>query len=132
MMCVLMAFAAVMGLQSAHAAAQDAAVLRPATRAGAAGNFIVAQATGDPADEPVKGLGAIRSWIVASYERAPALLFGLAALLAVPPLVMTGLVLKRRESASGEVTRLQTRVHRGTRSAGHRQARTTTTSASAR
>lgn len=38
-----------------------------------------------------------QEWIVASFERVPALAFGLAALLAVPPLALIGLALKRRE-----------------------------------
>lgn len=38
-----------------------------------------------------------QEWIAASFERVPALAFGLAALLAVPPLALIGLAIKRRE-----------------------------------
>jgi hypothetical protein len=64
----------------------------------------------EPETAPLEGMAALQAWLVASYERAPALLFGLAALLAVPPLVMTGRVLSRRDVASREATQLRTQM----------------------
>jgi hypothetical protein len=82
------------------------------------------EAESETAEGPAFSLAAVHDWMVASYERAPALLFGLAALLVVPPLVMTGLVLKRRDAnaGAGDVTQMQTRMVTKTRSKpGRRQ-----------
>jgi hypothetical protein len=38
-----------------------------------------------------------QQWLTHGYERAPALMLGLAALLAVPPLALAGLVISRRK-----------------------------------
>jgi hypothetical protein len=55
---------------------------------------------------------AFRSWVLASYERAPALVLGLAALIAVPPLAMIGLLFRGRARAAPDVTYIQTRKRR--------------------
>lgn len=47
-------------------------------------------------------------WVVENYERAPALMLGLSALLAVPPLTLAGLLV-RRTRTSRETTRLLSR-----------------------
>jgi hypothetical protein len=53
-------------------------------------------------------------WIVASYEQAPALVLGLVALLAVPPLALIGLYASRREADATAVSELKTQVRRRT------------------
>jgi hypothetical protein len=66
----------------------------------------LAQAVGGTFD----GIG---QWVRASYERAPALMFGLAALLIVPPLALIGFVFRSRERPQdADVTYLKTRMHR--------------------
>ena len=67
---------------------------------------VLAQAVGGTFD----GIG---QWVRASYERAPALVFGLAALLIVPPLALIGFVFRSRERPQdADVTYLKTRMHR--------------------
>lgn len=56
-------------------------------------------------------------WLSASYARAPALVLGLAALMAVPPLALLGLWVSRREAQSVAVSEAQTQVRRVPRSA---------------
>src|SRR5690606_23179040 len=41
---------------------------------------------------------AFTSWVAASYARAPALVLGLAALVAVPPLALAGYLLRNRDA----------------------------------
>jgi hypothetical protein len=55
-------------------------------------------------------------WLAASYARAPALVLGLVALVAVPPLALFGLWVSRREAASIAVSEAQTQVRRVARS----------------
>lgn len=55
---------------------------------------------------------AFTDWIAASYARAPALVLGLAALFAVPPLALIGLWVRRREAATTEISEAQTQVQR--------------------
>jgi hypothetical protein len=59
---------------------------------------------------------AFTDWVVASYERAPALVLGLVALLAVPPLALIGLLVRSRDQSSLEVSELRTQVRRPARS----------------
>jgi hypothetical protein len=56
-------------------------------------------------------------WVAASYARAPALVLGLAALIAVPPLAMLGWLVRRQETDAEqlEVSQLQTQVRRVSR-----------------
>jgi hypothetical protein len=54
-------------------------------------------------------------WVAESYARAPALVLGLAALVAVPPLALIGLWARRREAHSVEVSEAQTQVRRVSR-----------------
>lgn len=56
-------------------------------------------------------------WLAASYARAPALVLGLAALIAVPPLALLGLWFSRREAESVAVSEARTQVRRVPRSA---------------
>jgi hypothetical protein len=63
--------------------------------------------------------------VVTSYERVPALVLGLVALLAVPPLAILGLMLRARDRASGEQTQIQPRKRGAT--AAPRNARTVLT-----
>lgn len=51
-------------------------------------------------------------WVAASYAQAPALVLGLAALVAVPPLALIGLWVARREAASTAVSEARTQVRR--------------------
>jgi hypothetical protein len=88
-------------------AAGDYSLIVRADMAGA-----LAQAVGGTFD----GIG---QWVRASYERAPALVFGLAALLIVPPLALIGFVFRSRERPQDvDVTYLKTRMHRGPLEAG--------------
>jgi hypothetical protein len=89
------------GLTSAAAAAPDMA---PA----------VEPVTAPLAPEIGSTWTAFVDWIAASYVRAPALVLGLVALLAVPPLALIGVWVQRRE-ASGEISELRTQVRRTTR-----------------
>ena len=56
----------------------------------------------------------LSEWMRASYERAPALVLGLAALLLVPPLAFIGLLLRSKEPPpqDADVTYLKTRVEK--------------------
>lgn len=49
---------------------------------------------------------ALQRWIIESYETAPALVLGLAALLSVPPLAVVGLMLRRGDGADPNQTHL--------------------------
>jgi hypothetical protein len=61
----------------------------------------------------------LSEWVRASYERAPALVLGLAALLLVPPLALIGLLLRSKEQPHDvDVTYLKTRVEKGPIEAG--------------
>ncbi len=60
---------------------------------------------------------AFTDWIAASYAQAPALVLGLVALIAVPPLALIGLLVRKREAASLVVSQLQTQVRRVSREA---------------
>ena len=51
-------------------------------------------------------------WVAASYARAPALVLGLAALVALPPLALIGLWARRREVERTEISEVQTQVQR--------------------
>lgn len=128
MICALAAFVAVTGLPSiVHATegSNGARAQLPIVLAEVQADLVRtgqdAGASGETDESPALSLTAVHDWMVASYERAPALLLGLAALLAVPPLVMTGLVLKRRDTGgsgagAGDVTQLYTRMVTKTRS----------------
>lgn len=59
----------------------------------------------------------VADWLQASYARAPALVLGLAALMAVPPLALLGLWVSRREAQSVTVSEAQTQVRRVSRNA---------------
>jgi hypothetical protein len=116
LMYVLAAVVAVAGQPSIVSATEGAAAPWPAVRAEIQADLVRtgqdAGADGETSNLPALSLTEVHDWMVASYERAPALLLGLAALLAVPPLVMTGLVLKRRDAVAGagDMTQMQTRV----------------------
>lgn len=56
-------------------------------------------------------------WLAASYARAPALVLGLVALMAVPPLALLGLWVSRREAQSVAVSEARTQVRRVSRGA---------------
>lgn len=56
-------------------------------------------------------------WVAASYARAPALVLGLVALIAVPPLALVGLMVRRREAATVDISQAQTQVRRVSRPA---------------
>lgn len=51
-------------------------------------------------------------WLQASYARAPALVLGLAALMALPPLALLGVWISRRETRSVAVSEARTQVRR--------------------
>jgi FHA domain-containing protein len=124
MMCVLAALVAVAGQPSIVNATEGVpgvAAPKPALRAEAQADLVrtgdAAGAEGETSDAPALSLTAVHDWMVASYERAPALLLGLAALLAVPPLMMAGVVLNRRGAvaAGGDMTQMQTQMVAKTR-----------------
>lgn len=54
----------------------------------------------------------LSDWVAASYQRAPALVLGLAALVAVPPLALFGLWVARRDAASVSVSEARTQIRR--------------------
>jgi FHA domain len=119
MMCVLAALVAVAGQPSIVCATEGvpgAAAPKPALRAEAQADLVrtgeASESVDETSDGPALSLTAVHDWVVASYERAPALLLGLAALLAVPPLVMAGVVLNRRGAAvaGGDMTQMQTQM----------------------
>ncbi len=77
-----------------------------------------------PTGESVYFVGALGQswiafidWIVESYTRAPALVLGLAALIAVPPLALIGLWVRRREATSAVVSEARTQIRRVPRAA---------------
>lgn len=74
-----------------------------------------------PAGEGVDALAqswtGLADWISASYARAPALVLGLAALVALPPLALIGLWVRRREAESVALPEAQTQVRRVPRGA---------------
>ncbi len=76
----------------------------------AGGSLLVADALG----QTWTGLA---DWIAASYARAPALVLGLLALMAVPPLALIGWWATRREVASTAVSEARTQVRRVPREA---------------
>lgn len=81
---------------------------------------VCAQTLGE--GSPATGSGVqlwagMSGWIMASYQQAPALVLGLAALLAVPPLALVGLWATRRERALVAVPEARTKVLRGGRRA---------------
>lgn len=51
-------------------------------------------------------------WVAASYARAPALVLGLAALVAVPPLALIGVWIRRREADGMDIAEAQTQLQR--------------------
>lgn len=55
---------------------------------------------------------AFADWISSSYNRAPALVLGLVALVAVPPLAFAGLLARRREAQSVTIAEARTEVRR--------------------
>jgi hypothetical protein len=58
------------------------------------------------------------AWVAASYARAPALVLGLAALIAVPPLAIVGWLVRRREGEEMlDVSQQRTQVRRVRREA---------------
>jgi len=60
--------------------------------------------------------GQFHRWVGESYERAPALVLGLAALLAVPPLALAGLLMRRRRRSPDSTVVLRRSSRRSTRS----------------
>lgn len=54
-------------------------------------------------------------WVGASYARAPALVLGLAALVAVPPLALLGYFLRRPDAETEEMSELVTQSYRAPR-----------------
>lgn len=61
---------------------------------------------------------AFTEWIAASYERAPALVLGLVALIAVPPLAILGWLARRPDSEPLDVSQQRTQLRRVRREAG--------------
>ena len=59
----------------------------------------------------------VADWLQASFARAPALVLGLGALMAVPPLALLGLWVSRREAQSVAVSEARTQVRRVSRDA---------------
>ena len=58
---------------------------------------------------------AFADWVAVSYARAPALVMGLAALVAVPPLALAGFLLRRRETEADDIAEANTQVLKRTR-----------------
>jgi hypothetical protein len=56
--------------------------------------------------------GVFTEWVAASYARAPALVLGLVALIAVPPLAVLGWLVRRKESGDLDVSQQRTQVRR--------------------
>lgn len=54
-------------------------------------------------------------WVAASYARAPALVLGLAALVAVPPLALLGYFLRKPDAEAEEMSELVTQSYRAPR-----------------
>lgn len=57
-------------------------------------------------------LATLSEWLSATYAEAPALVLGLAVLLALPPLALLGRMLRRRASGSAGASDSTTRVYR--------------------
>jgi hypothetical protein len=70
-----------------------------------------------PAAETASAWTGFTDWIAASYARAPALVLGLVALIAVPPLAFAGLLARRREARTVDVAQARTQVKRVSRDA---------------
>ena len=62
-----------------------------------------------------QGLSTVSAWIAATYDRAPALVLGLAVLLALPPLTFLGLLMRRSSPAHSEATQRYRRPGQGKR-----------------
>jgi len=73
------------------------AVLADGTEAAA---FVIGEAT----ESGKVAWQLLLQWVVDSYERAPALMLGLSVLLAVPPLALAGLLVRRTRPSSPDVT----------------------------
>lgn len=56
--------------------------------------------------------GGFMDWLAASYSQAPALVLGLVALIALPPLALVGLWVIRREAATTDISQANTQVRR--------------------
>lgn len=77
-------------------------------------HFIYADVAGPLTQAAAGALDGVSQWLRASYESAPALVFGLAALLIVPPLAFIGLLFRTREKPQdADVTYLKTRMAGG-------------------
>jgi hypothetical protein len=64
----------------------------------------------DLAESAVRAWTGLQTWLATSYERAPALVLGLAALLVIPPLALLGVVLRWRvEQTADDSTYLHPR-----------------------
>ena len=64
-------------------------------------------------DSGGSSLSLFMDWVAASYARAPALLLGIAALIALPPLAILGWLVRRRgETEPLEVSQQRTQVRR--------------------
>ncbi len=53
---------------------------------------------------------AVTDWIAASYARAPALVLGLTALVAAPPLALVGFLFLRRDAEDDDTAELETQL----------------------
>ncbi|AHB48101.1 signal peptide protein [Hyphomicrobium nitrativorans NL23] len=53
---------------------------------------------------------AVMDWIAASYARAPALVLGLTALVAAPPLALVGFLFLRRDAEADDIAELETQL----------------------
>ena len=70
-----------------------------------------------PAAGEVSSWTAFTDWVAGSYARAPALVLGLVALVAIPPLAFVGLLARRREAETTDVAQARTQVRRVARDA---------------
>lgn len=61
---------------------------------------------------------AFADWVSTSYARAPALVLGLAALVAVPPLALVGYFLRSRDMEDADISQLETKVYRSSARTG--------------
>src|SRR5690349_2188900 len=66
--------------------------------------------TGDGGASAVASWTAFTDWISSSYNRAPALVLGLVALVFVPPLAFMGLLARKREAVSVNIAEARTQV----------------------
>jgi hypothetical protein len=89
------------------AAVAAVAALGPALALAGAGDGSHAQYGLDHVAEVTLALAS--QWVKASFEQAPALVLGLAALLTVPPLALLGLLFKSRNAQADDVTRVYSR-----------------------